>query len=140
MAQVFSCEFCEISKNTFFYRIPPVAASAHLSFRQKCAIWWPCVCFLFFTQFRLLKVVSVSVTLSVNFSPAGIYLLKNNNKNTRTICEICLKLTIKTPEWRICRCSGAFTVNFEQISYIVVVILLLNLNKQIPAGSKNQNC
>ena len=27
LAQVFSCEFCEISKNTFFYRTPPVAAS-----------------------------------------------------------------------------------------------------------------
>ena len=27
MAQVFSCEFCEISKNTYFYRTPPVAAS-----------------------------------------------------------------------------------------------------------------
>ena len=26
-AQVFSCEFSEISKNTFFYRTPPVAAS-----------------------------------------------------------------------------------------------------------------
>ena len=25
---MFSCEFCEISKNTFFYRTPPVAASA----------------------------------------------------------------------------------------------------------------
>ena len=24
---MFSCEFCEISKNTFFYRTPPVAAS-----------------------------------------------------------------------------------------------------------------
>ena len=27
LEQVFSCEFCEISKNTFFYRTPPVAAS-----------------------------------------------------------------------------------------------------------------
>ena len=27
LAQVFSCEFCEISKNTFFYRTPRVAAS-----------------------------------------------------------------------------------------------------------------
>ena len=26
LAQVFSCEFCEIYKNTFFYRIPLVAA------------------------------------------------------------------------------------------------------------------
>ena len=27
LVQLFSCEFCEISKNTFFYRTPPVAAS-----------------------------------------------------------------------------------------------------------------
>ena len=27
LAQMFSCEFYEISKNTFFYRTPPVAAS-----------------------------------------------------------------------------------------------------------------
>ena len=26
LAQVFSCEFCWISKNTFFYRRPPVTA------------------------------------------------------------------------------------------------------------------
>ena len=26
LAQVFSCKCCEISKNTFFYRAPPVAA------------------------------------------------------------------------------------------------------------------
>ena len=27
LTQVFSCEFCEVFKNTFFYRAPPVAAS-----------------------------------------------------------------------------------------------------------------
>ena len=27
LVQVFSCEFCEIFKNTYFYRRPPVAAS-----------------------------------------------------------------------------------------------------------------
>ena len=27
LVQVFSCEFCKISKNTFSYRTPPVAAS-----------------------------------------------------------------------------------------------------------------
>ena len=50
---------------------------------------------------------------------AGIYLLKVNNRNTRTRCEICSKLTIKTPErhqW--CR-SGVFVVNFEHISHLV---------------------
>ena len=31
-------------------------------------------------------------------SPASIYLLIVNNRNTRKRCEICSKLTIKTPE------------------------------------------
>ena len=30
LTQVFSCEFCEISMNTFFYRTPPVAASVYI--------------------------------------------------------------------------------------------------------------
>ena len=30
LAQVFSCEFCEISENTFFHRTPLVAASADI--------------------------------------------------------------------------------------------------------------
>ena len=38
--------------------------------------------------------------ISGNRYPAGIYLLKVNNRNTRTRCEICSKLTIKTPERR----------------------------------------
>ena len=32
------------------------------------------------------------------FLPVGINLLKVNNKNIRTKCEICSKLTIKIPE------------------------------------------
>ena len=31
LTQVFSCEFCEISKNTFSYRTSPVAASVSCS-------------------------------------------------------------------------------------------------------------
>ena len=48
-------------------------------------------------------------------NPAGIYLLKVNNKNTRTRCELCSKLTIKTPELRHWRRSGVFIVNLEHI-------------------------
>ena len=33
-------------------------------------------------------------------TPAGNYMFKVNNRNTRTRCEICSKLTIKTPERR----------------------------------------
>ena len=45
--------------------------------------------------------------------PAGNYMFKLNNRNTRTRCEICSKLTIKTPESRQWRRSGVFIVNFE---------------------------
>ena len=62
-------------------------------------------------------------------SPAGIYLFKVNNRNTRTRCEICSKLTINTPERRHWRRSGVFIVNFEHISHLVLVFLLLTLNK-----------
>ena len=40
------------------------------------------------------------IKVKQNTPPAGIYLLKVNNRNTRTRCEICSKLTIKTPERR----------------------------------------
>ena len=33
-------------------------------------------------------------------SPVGNYIFKVNNRNTRIRCEICSKLTIKTPERR----------------------------------------
>ena len=58
---------------------------------------------------------------------AGIYLLKVNNKSTRIWCEICSKLTIKTPERRLWRHAGVFIVNFEHISYLLLVFLLLTL-------------
>ena len=50
------------------------------------------------------------------------------------MCEICSKLTIKTPERRHRRLSGVFIVNVEQISHVVLVFLLLTLNKYMPAG------
>ena len=56
--------------------------------------------------------------------PAGIYLLKVNNRSTRARCEICSKLTIKIPERRHWRRFGIFTVNFEHISPLVLVFLL----------------
>ena len=37
-------------------------------------------------------------------------------------------LTMKAPERRQWRCSGVFIVNFEHISHLVLVFLLLTLN------------
>ena len=44
---------------------------------------------------------------------AGNYMFKANNRNTKTRCEMCSKLTLKTPE----RTNG-----------VVLVALLLSLN------------
>ena len=62
-------------------------------------------------------------------NPAGIYLLKAHNRNTRTRCEICLTLTIKTPERRQWRRSSVLIVNFEHISLLVLVFLWLTLRR-----------
>ena len=64
--------------------------------------------------------------------PAGNHMFKVKNRNSRTKCEICSKLTIKTPELRNWHRSGVFIVNFEHISHIVLVSLFLTLSRWIP--------
>ena len=61
--------------------------------------------------------------------PANIYFFKVNNKNVRKKCEISSKLTMKTSDWRHRRRSDVFIVNFEHISRLLLVFLLLTLNK-----------
>ena len=48
----------------------------------------------------VLKVIRISLVLVILFKhyPAGNYMFKVNNRNTRTRCEICSKLTTETPE------------------------------------------
>ena len=57
---------------------------------------------LFFRAFPVLMFLTVYCILysQVGF-PAGIYMFKANNRNTRTRCKICTKLTLKTPERRL---------------------------------------
>ena len=63
--------------------------------------------------------------------PADNYMFKFNNRN-KTKCQICLKLTIKKPKRRQWRRSGAFVVNFEHITHLVLMFLLLT--EQLKAG------
>ena len=56
------------------------------------------------THIRCLKWNWLAKTVWI--SPANNYLFEVNNRNTRKMCEICSKLTIK---WR---CSSVFTFNF----------------------------
>ena len=75
-----------------------------------------------------------SAALYLNFTmskfiskfPAGNYMFKVINRNTRTRREIYSRLTIKIPErWRR---SGNFIVNFEHILHLALVFLLLTLD------------
>ena len=43
---------------------------------------------------------------------------KVNSRNTKTRCEICLKLTINTPD-------NTFIVNIEHVLHLALVFLLL---------------
>ena len=54
--------------------------------------------------------------------PSPIYLFNVNNGNTITMCEICLKFIIKTPEQGHCRPSDVFLVNFEHISNTISIV------------------
>ena len=76
-------------------------------------------------------------------------MFKVSNRNTRTGCEICSKLTIKTPgqhhlkrnqsidlQSKSMNCSvyerrrsRVFIVNFEHISHLVLPFLLLTLSR-----------
>ena len=52
------------------------------------------------TCIEIFKITGASVHFSLSFCPAENYLLKVNNVNTRAMCEISSRFTVKTPEWR----------------------------------------
>ena len=90
--------------------------------------------FLFYFSFVLfdkkqVKVSHIPVTLARGSYPVGNYMFKVNDRNTRTRCEICSKLTIKIPERRHWCRSGIFIVNFEHISHPVLLFLSLTLSR-----------
>ena len=64
---------------------------------------------------------------------AGNYLFKVINRNTRTKCEICLKLTMKTPKRRCWRRFGVFNVNYEDISHLCSSVSIANF-EQVNTG------
>ena len=49
----------------------------------------------------------------------GIYVFKVNNGNARAMYEICLKLTVQTPERLQSRRSAVFVINVRHILHTV---------------------
>ena len=70
---------------------------------------------------------------------AKMYLFKFSNIDTKLICKICSKLTIKTPERKKWCHPGVFFVNFEHISYFALVLLLLTLTMYLLARLDEYN-
>ena len=85
----------------------------------------------------------VAITAFCHKNPARNYMFKVNTRNTRTRCEICSKLTIKTlktPERCYWCCSGVIVVNFEHIPHLVLAFLLLTLSRWMSAGKPDLFC
>ena len=51
-----------------------------------------------FCSICIVDLKQVNVSWHYNLFPGGNYMFKVNNRNTRTRCEICSKLTINIPE------------------------------------------
>ena len=134
---------CEIL--VFRHKPPPVATSylitiivLHIQCATsncdvccvKCQSDWKQNCLLnplpslvlYFTVFQ----VRIIKSSECNPFSAKIFLVQSPQWNTRRKCEICSKLTIKTPEQRHWRCSGVLNVNFEHVSHLFLMFLLYN--------------
>ena len=53
-----------------------------------------------FLNMRCIEVQAVQTGVVLMWYPVRIYLFKANNGNTRTMCEICSKWTVKTLQQR----------------------------------------
>ena len=73
----------------FLYKIPTLAQE-YVENRQ--------VIMIIELTYSRSKCTAKMVVFPILSYPAGIYLFKVNNENTRTMCKICSKLTIKTLE------------------------------------------
>ena len=69
---------------------------------------------------NLLRLWGLKPNYIISF-PTSIYLLKVNDRNTRTRYEIRSKLIRKRPEGHQWPRSGAFIVNFEHIAHLSLV-------------------
>ena len=108
-------------------------------------------CFCKFRKLEILCFLKITITIKIQqifhiLLASNLSSLKNQsvplntgckttvgNRNTRTMCEICSKLTIKTPERLLYstlkRPFPRRSLNFEHISHLVLVFLSLTLSR-----------
>ena len=99
------------------------------SFNIRSKFWWRAIRCEPVGKLPILESTVKKVDQYLSNNPASIYLLKVSNRKTKTSCEICSNLTIKTPK-RNQGCSfRVFIVNFEHFSHHVLLFLLLTLSR-----------
>ena len=72
--------------------------------------------------------------LMIEYYPVGIYLLKVNNRNTRTRCEICRSFVNFSKALFKNFFRGVFIGNFGHFQHLDPLFLLLTLNI-LPTGT-----
>ena len=85
--------------------------------------------FVVFWRFKMVRTFGNDSSTLILFYPTGNYMFTVNNRNAKTRCRICSKLTIKTPERRNWNRPGVFIVNSEHISHLALLFLLLTLSR-----------
>ena len=74
------------------------------------------------------------------FGPSGISLLQVNNRNTTTRCEMCSKLTIKTPQHHELTSFRCLYCKLYTHFTTCLAFELLTLNMQLFAGQLSSFC
>ena len=64
------------------------------------------------------QVLFTLVCSKLTINPTNVYLFKVKNRSTRKRCEICSKLTTKTPEWRQCDVLWTYFTLFSSVFII----------------------
>ena len=123
---------CKVNLRFFFLKIlnPLENTREFCKFFKNTSGGCFCNYFNLLTFHQPQHLCDVIMSMTIYGVRAGNYIFKVNNRNTRTRCEICSKLTIKIPKRRHWRRSGIFIVNFERISHLVLMFLLLTLTRR----------
>ena len=123
--------FCEIKKQCFLKKLFPAIKHSNIQGKNVLLGTTTLDHSLFLWAAFSLRFLSVipsvcyfSVYKLIDWDPASIYLSKVDSIKTRKMREIWRKLTTKTVESG----SVAVIVNFEHISHLSLVFLLLILN------------
>ena len=134
---MFSCEFCKISKNTFFYRTPPAAASENrIKAIQVSANFFPNCNYFTYIQPDLVQLTFSVVKKNVNLAPGKIiYIFFDLNITIQDFNEFLLIWKIYWSTIRI-----KLLPTWTWILSIKKHKLLHQSNTTVPNNSKVLNC